>query len=348
MAVLKKKLEDQDDEQAIALALEFYPWQEQQKVFLFNLANQDHLHHAFLFHGPAHLGKFNFACAMSALLLCEHHSKNELGVACQHCHACHLVRSMTHPDLYVLKPEKEGKQILVDEVRQLIDFMSKSSARNGRRMVIIDQCHQMNSNAANALLKFLEEPGEHVHLFLVSSELNALLPTIRSRCQKLSFIEPSEAQALAWLKQYIDSEVESSLLEYAALSPLLALQLRDDPIFVNRKSILLALKSLLQNKVGAMAYAEQWSDYSLILFLSWWHACLGDVLKLLAGADIEQLRFKSLYAELEIFAGSVHQDNLLDFMDEIFLLRQQLNRGAPFTQTLVLQSLLLQWQDLAK
>lgn len=348
MVSAKKRKEEDEFEEPVELVLDFYPWHEQEKTFLFGLAKQERLHHAFLFYGAPQLGKFDFACAMAALLLCEHELKNEHSSPCQNCHACHLVRSMTHPDLYVLKPEKEGKQILVDEVRLLIDFMSKSAARSGRRIVIIDQCHQMNANAANALLKFLEEPGERVHLFLLSSEIDSLLPTIRSRCQLLSFVAPTQYQAIKWLNEHMDTEVDSVLLEYAGDSPLLALQLIEDPIFVERKAILFALNTLLKGGTGVMIYSSQWSDYSLFLFLSWWHACLCDVLKLKMRADIQHLRFKSLYAELEFFAGAVDQDALLSFMEELLLLRRQLNRGASFTQSLVLESLLVQWQGLSK
>jgi len=255
---------------------------------------------------------------------------------------------MTHPDIYVLRPEKEGKQIPVDEIRQLITFMSKSSSRSGRRMIIIDQCHQMNSNAANALLKFLEEPGDYVHLFLISSELDALLPTIRSRCQKLSFSTPTKPQAATWLKGQIEGELEYGLLEYAGASPLLALQLQNEPIYVERKLILSGLNAILQGKEGVMSYVSQWADYSLPQLLTWWHACLCDVLKLSEGAELQHLRFQSLYAELEIFSALIEQHALLAFMEELFLLRKQINRGAPFSQGLMLEALLLEWQSLAK
>jgi len=332
----------------IELVLEFYPWHEEQKIFLFNLAKQNHLHHAFLLHGPAYLGKFDFACAMAGVLLCESTGTKEKAEACRDCHACHLVRSMTHPDFYVLRPEKEGKQILVEEVRQLISFMSKSSARSGRRLIIIDECQQMNASAANALLKFLEEPGEHVHLFLISSEWNTLLPTIRSRCQKLSFSVPTESQSFNWLKKHIDGAIEQSLLEYSGGSPLLARKFQDQPIYTDRKTILLALRNLLQGNVGAISVANQWSEYSLGLFIEWWHACLCDVLKLMAQAEIQHLRFQSLYAELEIFANLIEEQRLISFMDEILFMRQQLNRGATFNQPLMLESLLLRWQSLTK
>jgi DNA polymerase-3 subunit delta' len=347
--VNKNKKTDDEIVNEIDLALSFYPWQEQQKDFLLNLAASTRLHHAFLLHGLANLGKFDFACAISAALLCEKQDVDGvLHNACQNCHACHLVRSMTHPDLYVLRPEKEGKQIPVDEIRLLIDFMSKSSGRSGRRMVIIDQCHQMNQNAANALLKFLEEPGENVHLFLVSSEIDSLLPTIRSRCQKLAMSLPTQSQALVWLKENIDGELENGLLEYAAGSPILAKRLLNDSIFNDRKTILSGLRHLLKSQEDLMSYVSQWSDYSLPKFLEWWHACLGDVLKLSAGADIEQLRFQSMYADIEVFAASINAQSLIEFMEELFLLRQQLLHGAPFTQALMLESVLIKWQALAK
>jgi DNA polymerase III subunit delta' len=178
--------------------------------------------------------------------------------------------------------------------------------------------------------------------------LNALLPTIRSRCQKLGFSAPTPSQAFSWLKENIDGNIEQSLLEYAGASPLLALQFQEQPFYVEHKTILSALINTLKGKAGVIAVANQWSEYSLSSFIEWWHACLCDVLKLLAGAEIQHLRFQSLYAELEIFAGMLDEESLMSFMDELFLLRQQLNRGATFNQSLMLESLLLRWQSLSK
>ncbi len=337
-----KAAEDIAPDEAL-LRLEIYPWQQQQKQFLLELANSNKLHHAFLLHGQAYLGKFDFACAIAASLFCA-----EKGEACGACHSCALVRSMAHPDFYLLRPEKEGKAIPVEDVRDMIEFMSKSSSRDGKRIVLIDQCQQMNANASNALLKFLEEPGEDVHIFLVCSELDALLPTIVSRAQKLAFNLPSAEQASQWLANEIGQSPDSSLLEYAGGSPLLAIQLVDEPLYQNRKEVLSGLKNMLQQRDGAMSYVSIWSDFPLIGFLSWWHACLVDALKLNAGADIQHLRFKSLYADLELLAGSIAYENLMSFSEELFVLRRQLLKGAPFAQELMLESLLVQWQALGK
>jgi len=332
------------------LIIEAYPWQAAQQDLLLKLTNASRLHHAFIFHGAEHLGKFDFACAMAALLLCENKNRDQhkqTNLACQNCHACNLVKNMAHPDFFIVRPEKETKPITVDAIRELVEFMSRSSSRQGRRIVIIDQSHRMNSNASNALLKFLEEPGDNVHIFLVCSELDALLPTIRSRCQKLSFVAPEMTDAVDWLKANVEFKVDTALLEYASGSPLLAIKLQNNPVFADRHSILAGLKKLLADNANCMSYASAWSDYSLVFFLTWWHACLVDTLKIKLGADIKQLRFQSLSSELKFFAEAIDAKKIQTFNEELFALRLQLLRAAPFNQGLMLESVLLKWQALA-
>lgn len=345
-AVSQKK--EEQENALTALKQDFYPWHLKQQDFLLELAANGRMHHALLLYGPSHLGKFDFACAFSAAMLCE--QKNNTGVACQTCHACHLVEAMTHPDLYVLRPEKAGKQIRVEEIRELTRFMSKSAGRSGKRMVIIDQCQQMNMSASNALLKFLEEPGESVHLLLVCNEIDALMPTIRSRCQKLRFPQVDEDQTRQWLHEQMGDAVDSALFEYANGSPLFAQKLLDDPVFNKRKQLLAGLKQVLLEQHGVLEISHLLEDVDLIDFLQYWHAYCVDILKILSGAESQQLRFQSHYAVFESMAaylsGHHGEKVLLVFMESVFQSRLQLVRGAPINRSLCIGSLLQDWQTL--
>lgn len=151
------------------------------------------LHHAWLLAGPQGVGKRRFADAMATKLL-------ELD---GNPAAAKLVEAGTHPDLRLLTPPEEGKgaaqrRITVELVRELRKMLHEHPAMGQWRVVIVDAADDMNVNAANALLKELEEPAQHSIFFLVSHAPAGLLPTIRSRCRLLRF-GPLEQTAVAQL-----------------------------------------------------------------------------------------------------------------------------------------------------
>lgn len=190
---------------------EIYPWQSK----LWQNLNQDRqkLHHAFLMHGRAGIGKYDFALTFSKALLCPNTDGN--GHACDKCPSCHWFDDESHPDFRLISPEQESNsdeesptakktkkktQISVAQIRELSDFLSLSSHQtSGLRIVLINPAEALNQASANALLKMLEEPSSGVTFILVAHQLQRILPTILSRCQKVNMPVPDQAQALAWL-----------------------------------------------------------------------------------------------------------------------------------------------------
>lgn len=188
-----------------------YPWQ----VQIWQQLNQSsqRMPHALLLHGRAGIGKYDFARSFSQALLCS--NKNEHGLACEKCPSCSWFNDNCHPDFRLLSPEQETDseeevvstkktkkktQISVAQIRELSSFLSLTSHRsNGLRIVLIHPAEALNIASANALLKMLEEPAEGVVFILVAHQLQHLLPTIISRCQKINMPIPDETQALAWL-----------------------------------------------------------------------------------------------------------------------------------------------------
>ncbi|WP_309629340.1 DNA polymerase III subunit delta' [Brevundimonas sp.] len=163
------------------------------------------LHHAWLICGPEGLGKATFAYRAARRLLgaAPDPSRGPLGARPSD-PVSQLVTAQSHPDLLVLERLVEGgktkKSISVDQARDLPDFFSKSPSRADYRVAIIDAADDLNLNAANALLKVLEEPPERGVLFLVTHAPGRLLATIRSRCRRLTFQpwpEPEVAGLLA-------------------------------------------------------------------------------------------------------------------------------------------------------
>jgi DNA polymerase-3 subunit delta' len=182
--------------------------------------------HALLVHGSPGVGVLPYALTLAQALLCE--GRTDAGPTaapatgpCGHCASCHLVRSHLHPDLVVLMPEalrrafdwplvddkpdsdeskrKPSRQIRIDEVRALIDWSTKTSARGRGKVAVLHPTDALNLQSANALLKTLEEPPLGTRLILTTADPVQLLPTVRSRCQLQALPAPPVEVATGWL-----------------------------------------------------------------------------------------------------------------------------------------------------
>ena len=200
-----------------------YPWQER----LWQQLNEGRqkLHHAFLMYGRAGIGKYDFAMQFSKALLC-HHVRTD-GHACGECPSCRWFNDESHPDFRLLSPEQESSgedesvsakktkkktQISVAQIRELSDFLGLSSHQTqGLRVILIHPAEALNLASANALLKMLEEPAPGVIFILVAHQVQRLLPTILSRCHKISMPVPEPSQALAWLNTQNVKDAEQQL-----------------------------------------------------------------------------------------------------------------------------------------
>jgi DNA polymerase-3 subunit delta' len=186
--------------------------------------------HALLLHGAAGDGLFDAAQAITRAWLCDAVAQGAPR-ACGSCGGCHLVALNQHPDLHALVPEdlrptlglqpgaadaggeveaadgggrakrKPSRQIRVGEVRAAIDWIVTSSSRGGAKVVLIHPAEAMNVQAANALLKTLEEPPRGARLLLTAAQPSQLLPTVLSRCQVLPLRSPAPDVARSWLQE---------------------------------------------------------------------------------------------------------------------------------------------------
>ncbi len=165
-----------------------YTWQVQQWQRMNAARQQQRLHHALLLNGIRGLGLEAFAQELARGLLCE--QPGEEGGACGQCKSCLLYAAGSHPDIVQIRPEEDSRVIKIDAIRELTGFMELKAQYGRYRIAIIDPAEAMNRNAANSLLKTLEEPPEQAIIILVNNDYMRLPVTIRSRCQRLIFTPP--------------------------------------------------------------------------------------------------------------------------------------------------------------
>lgn len=271
------------------------PWLKQAWNLVQHRYAEDRLPHALIVNGERGVGKRRWADAVAGLLLCDSPEQISPGepVACGRCKQCELYEASSHPDIRVYTPEK-SRMVKVDQVRALTTFAVASPQVGHHKVAIIDRADQLNINAANALLKTLEEPLPDVTLLLLQESGRPLLPTIRSRCQTLTIPQPTREQASRWLVQRVEAlddenrpaqETLSKALMLAGDAPRLALEYATGDFIPLRDEAFERFKEFMKGKIpvgdAAKAFKALGLEDSLWLFEGW----AADLARLAAGGQ---------------------------------------------------------------
>ncbi len=290
--------------------------------------------HAVLLTGPAAIGKSHLTTKVCLQLLKQLSSTQ----------ADNLVYAGTHPDLHVLtsaysyhqldqclqnsamryldsellEKKRLSRQISVDSIRSLVVSMSESAALAGNKVAVICPAESMNRNAANALLKFLEEPTDQTLIILVSHDISRLPATIRSRCMKIDIVPPTSLASVEWLMQQHADKNEDQVIDALHLAsnrPLLAHQymLEDQQSIVD--DLVKDVEEVIsKGSTSIVTIARNWQKLKQTDFILHWLCCFFSDL----------IRFKSGYAEhnnihyrsgLSSIAERLPISNLFDFYD---------------------------------
>ncbi|MGH8622028.1 MAG: DNA polymerase III subunit delta' C-terminal domain-containing protein, partial [Burkholderiales bacterium] len=259
----------------------------------------------------------------------------------------------SHPDFRRLEPEtsaeageaeeggerKGSSQISIDRVRSLTDFIHVSSHRGGAKVVLIHPAETLNVNAANALLKNLEEPPPQTYFVLVAHRWHQLLPTIRSRCEQVVLAAPSRDVARGWLETQKLRDAELALA-HAGGAPLVALAFDED--YWRQRQALLA--AITRPGFDALASAERMRETAPRLVLAWLQKWVFD---LVSHKVTGRVRYNPDYSDaIAATAGRLDLMEALRFQRQVVGLQRIASH--PLNARLFLEHLLLEYGALLR
>ena len=344
------------------------PWT--QAAFDAFFISQGRQAHAYLLAGHSGLGKTVFAEHLAKTLLCQESDQK----ACGQCQSCRLFESGSHPDLHVLQSEKrtidfadlfatyapryledESKRnkrkkpsavIAIDQVRDVVPDINTRPHLSNCRIIILNAAEDLNINAANSLLKSLEEPPSDSFFLLISHDPGRLLPTLRSRCNRIDFRLPEKQQALDWLNSQLPGVPNTAdLLDSAAGIPLRALALSGGEESADNSQVTDVMLQLANRQIDPVSAASELIKKSeLADILAAVQVLISRIIRIKFASENplsaknncdrvlldcgKRLNFKQLYAFLDIVSNT-----------------KQL-AGGPLDDTLALEDNLISWQNL--
>jgi DNA polymerase-3 subunit delta' len=309
------------------------------------------LPHASLLLGNEGTGRRSLAFKLAKFLLCQASDKKtaKLNMYCGQCHSCKLMDAGSHPDYFICDQEAKGKQIKVDTVRKLNDFMSKTPQISACQVVQIYPLEAMNLNASNALLKTLEEPSGESYLLLIAERLGTVLPTIRSRTQRINLHPPHSEQALEWLSGRLPNTSLEDLtlaLRQCAGGPLKAEQWLREGLLVQDATYTRLMQKWLSGQQQLQDVSKALAKYDLPDTINWWTSLSLDIMKLGMGANVMQISHPQQGEWIEQLVATVSKIKLLTLQQKLQEIAGRLAAGqGNYNASLLLESLLLDWQQ---
>lgn len=319
--------------------------------YLKNNLKNGNIAHAYFFVGPDHIGKTIIAQNFVASLVCENF-KNGLGlIPCGQCQCCRQLANNIHPDTYWLnrgideKTNKLKKNISIEQIRDLQNRLSLHSFLDSYKVAVIDNAQALSQEAANSLLKTLEEPTPKTVIILLANSLAGLPQTIISRCQVLKFLPVSTKEIFDYLLSLkIDRKKAKILAELSFGCPGLAFGYYLDTDLYNEfqdkiNQFVSLLKTDINERfkiVGDLLDSNDNEGIREALLI--WTKVLRDVILIKYSLEnwVTNLKFLS---DLKEIAFHYSKDNLLNFLKEIDLAKRYLSANT--NSKLTLENLVL-------
>jgi len=240
---------------------------------------------------------------------------------CQQCQNCMLIEQSSHPDMSWLKPEKTSTTLKIDQIRQLQTKCYETPKLANSQFFIIEDAELMNTAAANALLKILEEPSQYTYFILITKQLNTLLPTITSRCQLISFqYNWDYTQSYLHLPSHYPQDSGPGMMEE------------------HIPNILEDLIAMYEKNKLPTQIANQWQNFEIKNILWILYLIFAQLIRLL----MQKKEAKGSYANhLNRLLAVVHPHMLFAQLDKIILIQDQLGQNINLNQNLALEELLI-------
>lgn len=310
-----------------------------------NSITRNRVSHAYLFEGMRGTGKKEVGLLLAKSLFC--HEPLEGYLPCNHCVNCKRIETGNHPDFHLIEPD--GLSIKKQQILDLQEEFSKTGVESKQKIYMIVHADRITVNAANSLLKFLEEPNQQTYAILITEQVQKILPTILSRCQILTFtplspkhliasfiaegIEPAEAPLLAQLTNNIEEALELNKNDWFAQAQKIVLKLYE----VLKKNSLEALVHLQDNWFEHFKDKEQ-LDRGLDLLL----LIYKDLLYIQLGKE-DQVVFQKELVQLKQYALHSSGRSLAEQMTSILESKRMLN--ANMNHQLLMEQLVLKLQE---
>ncbi len=323
--------------------------------------------HAWLFSGPPGLGKRALAWRLARFHLSERPALSDR----ERRRGAELFSAGSHPDLHVLMPQdlaveaaapvsayaaryaelpasgaKLKSVITVDQVRMLINRLTTRAHAGGLRTVVVDPADRLYPNAANALLKILEEPPADT-LFILIAEDSARLPaTIRSRASRVQFRVPPRSLALPWVSERVEEpDNPATLLEWAGGAPLAAIRLHNNDYRSVREHLIEDVQALWRARRDPVSIAADWQAVGAGRLLEWLHRFLADLIRTSVVPEPPALFNPDLTALLQELANRINLARTFDLWDRVGMMRKEVD--GPLDETLMLEDIVVGLREIA-
>ncbi|MGV6817262.1 MAG: DNA polymerase III subunit delta' [Thiotrichales bacterium] len=314
-----------------------YPWQHRQWERLQHQRQQGKLPHAVMLLGHQGLGLNHFARLFAQSLFC--HAPLENAVACGQCPACRQFEQSVYPDYVEVQPEEDKRSVVVDQIRELNDFLSLTHGGRSAKVVVLSPAEAMNINASNSLLKTLEEPPGEALLLLVAHTISTLPATVKSRCQFVRFDVPDHAMAVQWLKSQAVTQIDERL-QLAGGAPCRAKSLPQTYLDQYQRTTE-GLLAVLSGKQAVTALRPGKDDADVRAYVEWTHSLLRDLIRAQCNTSDSHFENRFYISVLRQLATSVDSRVLYRANDRVAQIRGALDH--PLNAELVVDDLLLTW-----
>ena len=262
----------------------------------------------YLLWGISGLGKTNFAREFAVFLLCENNT------ACRKCRGCLLMHADNHPDFILIKPEEKSHSIKIDQVREMSQKLAQTAHAGGYQIVVISPADAMPVQAANALLKTLEEPSGKIIIFLIDDQKSMLPATILSRCQKIFFSS-----------DHID------------------LRLQNNDITL-RDQLLNHLDLIQARRVNSITLNPAWLKITLENIFQQLILLCVDISRIQLSVDKKYIINYDVYEKLSKIASKMSSMSLQQLMEKLLEKKLMISKGINLNQQLCLEDIFIEFE----